>query len=111
MAVIADSSWADERCSSRMGSVAVGPLQALVLPYEAALVDTARCKRGRNCWRSLHRPPDALDCGDGHLVAAPALRLVKRAVGESEEFVGIGGVLGQRRDAGGDGDPHMLRTD
>jgi len=39
-AVIADSSWADERVQlARMGSVPLGPLSIPVLPYEAALVD------------------------------------------------------------------------
>ncbi len=39
-AVIADSSWADERVQlARMGSVPVGPISIPVLPYEAALVD------------------------------------------------------------------------
>ena len=39
-AVIADSSWADERVQlSRMDTVPVGPLTLPVLPYEAALVD------------------------------------------------------------------------
>ena len=39
-AVIADSSWADERVQlSRMDTVPFGPLTLPVLPYEAALVD------------------------------------------------------------------------
>ena len=39
-AVVADSSWADERVQlERMGALAVGPLTLPLLPYEPALVD------------------------------------------------------------------------
>jgi dipeptidyl aminopeptidase/acylaminoacyl peptidase len=56
-AVIADSSWADERVQiSRMGSVPLGPLSVAVLPYEAALVDALAGGRLEDA-----RPIDVVD--------------------------------------------------
>ena len=56
-AVIADSSWADERVQvSRMTSVPLGPLSVPVLPYEPALVDALIGGRLEDA-----RPIDAVD--------------------------------------------------